>query len=826
MSPHRDLGFGGIGRSAKDHEEDMCIDPEDVERVIQYLRQVIEDTEDVMTVDPNYPSDILLKAAKALQPGIPAEEVVAIAEATREDLKLVEENSPYAEVRACVDAFDDTAIPAMTFRMWVIGLPLGALVAAFNQFFLARKPGMVMSVTLSQVAAYPVGRFMAKVLPRRVFHLGRRSFTFNPGPFNIKEHVLISILANASHSPYATCIIAALRVKPFYNETRISHKVGFQLALLLSTQLMGYSLAGVTRSFLIYHREMVWWEVLPQITILRALHGKDNLPPIPGWKITQMTFFFICAVASGIYFILPGIFFESLSFFNWTTWIDPDNVKLALITGTVTGLGLNPFPTLDWNFMSRGPIFTPLWSISNEYIGALGALVAICVIYFNNCFFTAYLPINSSGLYDRTGNRYNFSRVLDHLGSLERTEYKSYSPPFMTAAGIVFYTCSFALNSSVIVHSILHYWNYVVGGLFHYIASWKHTFKGTKEWDPMEEPKYFTDVHYRIMQAYPEVPNSWFVAIGVFSIIVAIFLNEIYQTQLAIWGLGLSLMIPLLLIMPAGIMQSVAYIQVPYQLMGELVGGYAFDGRPLCNMLFKTYSYSTINQALVLSADMKLAYYMKVPPRAVFACQTISTVVAAVISMGVLDWQIEKIPDLCSRNQPQHLVCRTYAQFFSSSVMYGAVGPSRLFSQRGALYKGCLCGFLIGVVLPFVPWIAARKWPRSGWRYVHTPVILAGSFCFPALNLAYITPTFMLSVFFQGYLKRWYALWYAKYALVLASAMPAGITIFGLIYFLVFKMGGHTYDWTGNTIYQDGCDARGCTLIKVPDGGFGPEHWE
>ncbi|KAH9818914.1 putative oligopeptide transporter [Melampsora americana] len=825
MPPHRD-SKEEIELCVKNPEDDISIDPENVERVIQYLRQVMEDSEGIMAVDPNYPSEIFLKAAKALEPGIPTREVVEIAEATRADLKLGEENSPYAEVRACVDALDDTTIPAVTFRMGVIGLALGSLAAAFNQFFLARKPGMVLSVTVVQVIAYPIGRFMAKVLPTRVFHFGRQSFTFNPGPFNIKEHVLISIMANASHSPYATCIIASLRAKPFYDDARFSNKVGFELALLLSTQLMGYALAGLTRSFLIYHREMVWWEVLPQITILRALHGKDNLPPIPGWKITQMRFFLICAVVSGLYFILPGVFFESLSFFNWTTWIDPHNVKLALITGTVTGLGLNPLPTLDWNFMMRGPIFTPLWSIGNEYIGALGALVAICVIYFNNFLFTAYLPINSSGLYDRNGNRFNSSKVLDNRGRFETTEYKSYSPPFMSAALIVFYTCNFALNSSVIVHSMLYYRNFIVGGLSHYIASWKHTFKDPTEWGPTEEPKYVNDVHYRIMKAYPEVPNSWFVVVGVFSIISAIFFNEIYQTQLAIWGLGLSLTIPLLLIIPAGIMQAVAYIQVPYNLLGELVGGYAFDGRPLCNMIFKVYSYITINQALILSADMKLAYYMKVPHRAVFVCQTISTVVGAVISMGVLDWQITEIPDLCSLNQPQHLVCRTYAQFFSSSVIYGAVGPSRLFSQTGSLYKGCLCGFLMGAILPFIPWLAAKKWPHSGWRYVHTPVILAGSFCFPALNLTYITPQFTLSLFFQGYLKRWYTLWYAKYALVLASAMPTGVTIFGLIYFFAFKMGGQKYDWAGNTIYQDGCDAKGCTLMAAPDGGFGPKHWE
>lgn len=809
--------------------ESEDFDPANVDRVIQYLRQVVEDTEDVMMWDPNYPSFILQKAAKALAPGLPAPEVFAIAEATREGLRVEHENSPYPEVRACVDAFDDTTIPVMTFRMWVIGLVLGVLVSAFNQFFLARKPGFELSATVAQLFAFPLGCLMAKVLPTRVFRFGRRSFTFNPGPFNIKEHVLISIMVSASDSAYATSIIAVLRAKPFYNDDRLSTKVGFKLMLLMSTQLMGYALAGLTRSFLVYYREMVWWEVIPQITILRALHGKDSQLYVKGWKITQMRFFFVCTVVSGIYFILPGVFFESLSMFNWTTWIAPNHVKLALITGTISGLGLNPVPTLNWNFMMCDPIITPLWSITNEYMGALGALVAISILYFKNVSFTAYLPINSDALYDRYGHRYNASKVLNEFGSFDQSKYKDYSPPFISAAGIVMYTGFFALYSSVVVYSVLHHRKYILEGISHYMPSWTNNLKGFKGHHKMKtkkEPKYLKDIHYRLMQAYPGVPNSWFVMIGIISIAMAIFMDEFYNTQLTIWGLCLSLFMSLVFIIPFGILQATAFIYIPLNVLAELVAGYLFAGRPLSNMLFKAYSYLTVKQALLLSADLKLAHYIKVPPRAVFACQTISTVISAIVSMAVLDWQIGAFPDLCSPDQPQHLTCRVYRQIFSSSVIYGAVGPFRLFTHKGSLYNRCLYGFLVGAILPLIPWMASRRWPRSNWAYVHTPVILSGMFCFPTLNLGYITPTMTVALFFQGYVKRWYRLWYEKYAVVFGSAIPAGISIFGMIYFFAFKMNGHIYEWAGNTIYEKGCDAQGCTLKKIPAGGFGPKTWQ
>ena len=56
-----------------------------------------------------------------------------------------------------------------------------------------------------------------------------------------------------------------------------------------------------------------------------------------------------CFTAMFIYFWFPGYILQAMSYFNWITWIAPDNVKLAAIAGSVNGLGFNPLPTFDWN---------------------------------------------------------------------------------------------------------------------------------------------------------------------------------------------------------------------------------------------------------------------------------------------------------------------------------------------------------------------------------------------------------------------------------------------------------------------------------------------
>lgn len=56
------------------------------------------------------------------------------------------------------------------------------------------------------ILGYAGGKLLAATLPIRSWKLGGYEFSLNPGPFNIKEHALIYILAgitiNTSPVPY------------------------------------------------------------------------------------------------------------------------------------------------------------------------------------------------------------------------------------------------------------------------------------------------------------------------------------------------------------------------------------------------------------------------------------------------------------------------------------------------------------------------------------------------------------------------------------------------------------------------------------------------
>lgn len=151
-----------------------------------------------------------------------------------------DEISPIEQVRLTVSNEDDPSIPVWTFRMWFLGLLSCIILSFLNTFFGYRTEPLVISMISVQVATLPIGRFMANVLPTTTFRIpgfGDRKFSLNPGPFNIKEHVLISIFANAGSAfgngaAYAIGIVDI--VMAFYHR-KISFLAGW--ILVITTQV-------------------------------------------------------------------------------------------------------------------------------------------------------------------------------------------------------------------------------------------------------------------------------------------------------------------------------------------------------------------------------------------------------------------------------------------------------------------------------------------------------------------------------------------------------------------------------------------------------------
>ncbi|KAF9359118.1 hypothetical protein BGX26_000139 [Mortierella sp. AD094] len=177
-----------------------------------------------------------------------------------------EDNSPVEEVRAIVPVTDDPTMPTNTFRMWFLALFFTFLVSFVNQFFYLRQNPVSITYTVVSLISLPIGNFMARTLPTRQFRIFGYQCSFNPGPFNIKEHALIgTAVACCSGTAYAVDIV--ILQKKYYGDDQ-GFLAGFML--VLTTQITGFSLAGVLRKFLVKPAHMIWPANLVTVALFRT----------------------------------------------------------------------------------------------------------------------------------------------------------------------------------------------------------------------------------------------------------------------------------------------------------------------------------------------------------------------------------------------------------------------------------------------------------------------------------------------------------------------------------------------------------------------------
>ena len=98
-------------------------------------------------------------------------------------------------------------------------------------------------------------------------------------------------------------------------------------------------------------------------------------------------------------------------------------------------------------------------------------------------------------------------------------------------------------------------------------------------------------------------------------------------------------------------------------------------------------------------ADLKLGHYMKIPPRTLFWTQIVATIWGSLVEVGVMNWALGNIKGICTKAAVNHFNCPQARVFFTASVVWGLLGPSRVFSI-GQIYDKLLYFFLIGFFAP------------------------------------------------------------------------------------------------------------------------------
>ncbi|KAH7909749.1 OPT oligopeptide transporter protein-domain-containing protein [Hygrophoropsis aurantiaca] len=726
-----------------------------------------------------------------------------------EQLAEFDDESPYPEVRSAVANTDDQSIPVLTIRTWVIGLAWSIIMPGVNQFFFFRYPSVPITGIVAQLLSYPLGQMWAAYLPRKRI-LG---ISLNPGPFTIKEHVLITIMASVgAQSAYATDIIAVQRV--YYNQ---NYSFSYQWFIVVSSQLIGFSAGGIARRFLVSPPSMIWPATLVSCALFNTLHSQQYAGIGALGGISRERYFaFVCA-CSFFWYFFPGYLFTALSYFSWVTWIYPGDPVVAQLFGYVHGMGMS-IVTFDWSQIAYigSPLATPWWASANIFGGFVLFYCKLSYLSFRaftNTWYSLYMPISSRQSYDNTGNCYDVSRILTKEYTFDAEAYQQYSPVFLPTTFAMSYGLSFASITATLVHAFIYFRKQIV-------------------YQARRSLREQADIHARLMNRYPQVPDLWYLVLFAAMFALGVVSIEIWPTDMPVWAFVIALLIAFTYVIPCGMIQAITNQQIGLNVVTELIIGYALPGRPIAMMMFKTWGYITMTQALTFTADFKLGHYMKIPPRQMFWCQIIATIIAGSTQLAVQAWMFQNIPDMCSQTQKNGFTCPSTVVFGSASIIWGVVGPKLQFSS-GQLYKALLYFFLIGAIAPIIPWLVMKRYPNSFTRYIKSPLIFNGTYLIPPATAVNYVPWAMVGFIFQYVIRRRNFSWWAKYNYVTSAALDAGLAVSACFIFFTLQyprngtIGEHTVQsWWGNQVWKTGSDYRGTPVRELgSQETFGPSTW-
>ncbi|KAF5554864.1 sexual differentiation process isp4 [Fusarium mexicanum] len=783
------------------------------------------------------------------------------------------ENSPHEAVRASVPPTDNTTLSINTPRMWCLSVIFAVLGSSTNLFFSLRYPSVAITPVIALLLVHPLGHLWDFVLkrpydPEEEFIDGVRTTSVSDdahgshkikrrtrwrrwlaqGRWNEKEHTCVYVSSNVAFGfAFATDVI--VEQTQFYNQEA---PIVYQLLLTISTQILGYGFAGITRRFLVRPSGMIWPGTLMSAAMFSTLHKQEN-KPAGGWTISRWKFFYIVWTISFLFYFLPGLLMPALSYFNVITWFAPKNVVIANLFGVSSGLGLFPL-TFDWAQVTYvgSPLLVPFWAAMNV-IGGLAVVMWIIapILYYTNVLFSSYMPILSAAVFDNTGKVYDVSKILTPDFLFDREAYQSYSRVFLPITYVLSYGVQFAGLAALLTHTACWHGQDIW-------RSWKRALEEAREdgqpkYEPVadspgplprqsfdEDQRRMSastahvdgiisreDIHSKLMKRYKDAPLSWYLITFLSMTAIGIFVVEYYPVHLPWYGLLLALGLGALFFIPNGIIMAVTNQHSSIYLICQLICGVVFPGRPIANMVFVTYGYISSAQGIKFASDLKLGHYMKIPPRILFLVQIVATLVSSLTQIGVLNWMFANIKGICTSEALNGFTCPIARVHFNGSILWGVVGPNEFFGPK-AIYRSLVWFFPLGALLPIPLWLYCRRNRSSILRKVNLPVIFgAMSWIPPATGLNFSVWVLVCYVF-NYLIKNRHNAWWSKYTMTLSAALDSGLAFGIVVVFFGFIYPGlaKNLKWWGTEVYKQGCDWQACSYNTLPEGErFGPKTW-
>ncbi|EKJ69563.1 hypothetical protein FPSE_10274 [Fusarium pseudograminearum CS3096] len=706
---------------------------------------------------------------------------------------------------------DDPTMNPWTVRMFVVGIGLSAFGGVLQEIMYFKPQVVYVSVMFLTVLAETLGTGLSYIIPRK----GAIGRFLNPHPWNRKEHTAAVLMASAaSVSALST---EALSVQKLWYGGYPNQAAG--IFITLSSQLIGYGIAGMMRSVLLYPTKMLYPANLPITTVMETLHK----PKSETRKRFQV--FWIVFVAIFCWEWFPEYIFPLLSAVSIFCLADRNNPVFTNLFGGSQGNEGMGFLSLcfDWNYIAGfgSPLWMPLQTLVNSFIGYFGGILLSIGLYYSNIWRAKDFPFMAQLLYDGSSNstnyvEYNETSIMKPDFTVNNDAIDKQGLPHLTATYVNYLITSNAGLTATLVHMLL--WNYAevsLGWSWITMSTLKKAFRPQtyifwrQSGSRSEEEKTklrddpTIDPHYKLMLDYDEVPNSWYFLVFAASFIVGMTCLYVMKSTLPWWGFILAVIFLVVFLVFFGAQYAITGFNFNLQPIFQMLAGYMFPGRPLANMYFTSYTYNAISQGFLLLRDLKLAQQNKLSPKATFTTQVIGCCLGALLNYVMMISIIDNQAPTLKSAEGTNIWSGAQIQQFNTLAIAWSIAP-RMFSI-GARYQWVTIAFFIGFLAPLPFYIAHRFFPHMRiWSYLNTAIILwyLGEL-FVGLN-ASLTSYYILGAFGQFYLRRYRPQAFVKWNYLISAALDGGTQVMVFIAtFAVFGGSGKAVafpEWAGNRI--------------------------
>ena len=333
-------------------------------------------------------------------------------------------------VRRIVTLHDDTTLPTLTFRYILLSTLFvvpGAFLSQMNQYRTNFAP---YSVFFVQIASNYVGPWLAKILPKRRMRLPftRFTFTMNPGPWSVKEHVLVTVTANSGAISNQGVVPISLAELYFNNRIPAAAAIFFMWSIVG----LGYAYTAIARQVLLYEPAYPWFQSLCQSALFETQRRQLRQPTKLAKK--QMRIFWGVLVGITLWQFLPEYAFPMLSSLAFLCWVAPRNATANFLGSGLGGMGFLNL-SLDWanisNYNAGIPLFlSPWWS----QVVFFCSFVFCCWVLLPAANFGGlgyyHHGLMSNRLLTAEGKKYPVTDLITPQQTLNQTAYDIHGPVY------------------------------------------------------------------------------------------------------------------------------------------------------------------------------------------------------------------------------------------------------------------------------------------------------------------------------------------------------------------------------------------------------------